>query len=128
MTRATEPARRAVLYLRVANSGSSNGVDLQRAACQRIAERHGLDIVREYVELNTPARLVDQTSLQQLLTDVEAKQDIAFVVVTDLARLARNLTSFQVISRLLRNAGAEIVTQEAQDISGLNDPHFDSPW
>jgi DNA invertase Pin-like site-specific DNA recombinase len=105
---------RAVIYLRVASSRTPSegdeAISHQREACQRIAAKHGLTIVREYVDIGRPARLEQQVELRRLLNDLAEKHDTEYVVVWDYARLARDMTQLDEVISQLRARGAEVVT------------------
>lgn len=104
--------QRAVMYLRVAygKDEASNAVIAQRAACDHIAKRYNAIIVREYIDHGKPARLEQQSELRRLLADLEQHQDATFVVVSDYARLGRDLQSLDDVTRRIRACGAEIAT------------------
>jgi DNA invertase Pin-like site-specific DNA recombinase len=78
--------------------------------CERIANRHGLAIVREYIDVGKPARLDQQSELRRLLTDLERLHDATYVVVSDYARFGRDLQSLDDVTRRIRACGAEVVT------------------
>jgi Resolvase, N terminal domain len=104
--------RRAVAYLRVAHASddSENVIVAQRAACEQIAQRYGLTIIREYVDQGKPARLTQQTALRTLLDDLEQHQDVTHVIVADYARLGRNLQSLDDVISRIQSCGAEVAT------------------
>jgi hypothetical protein len=100
------------MYLRVARAkdGPHDAIAAQRAACERIAARHGATIVREYVDDGRPARLTQQTELQRLLADLEQFRDAAYVIVWDYARLGRDLQSLDEVIHRIQTCGAEVAT------------------
>jgi len=111
----TEKQRRnqqAVVYVRVARTDeiSEQVVDAQREACRRIAERHGLSIIREYADLGRPAHFDEQTELRSLLSTLATRRDAAYVVVWDYTRLSRNLRTLDDILDRIRDCGAQVVT------------------
>lgn len=111
--------KNAVIYLRVAHAdeGSEQAVAAQREACHRIAERHGLTIIREYSDLGRPAHLEEQTELRNLLATLEAQRDAAYVVVWDYTRLSRNLKTLNELIEHIRNFGAEVVTLTGVEVA-----------
>jgi DNA invertase Pin-like site-specific DNA recombinase len=119
MTQETERAKRAVVYLRVASRHpqDAQAVAYQREACQRIAAKYGLVIVREYVDLGRPAQPAKQTALQQLFTDLAEYRDVAHVVVWDYARLARDLVQLNAVISELRARSAEVVTMTGVEVA-----------
>jgi hypothetical protein len=104
--------KRAVMYIRVANvrDGSTRAVTAQREACERIANGYGVHVVREYADLGKPARWEQQPELQRLLVELAEQRDVAYVVIFDYARLARDLASLDGIIRRIHLCGAEIAT------------------
>lgn len=102
----------AVAYIRIASKHpqDTGAIEHQRAGCERIAAKHGLTIVREYVDQGCPAELEHQQHLLQMLRDLGRDQDVAFVVVWDYSRLAPDLEQLQAISDWIQYCGAEIVS------------------
>jgi DNA invertase Pin-like site-specific DNA recombinase len=109
--------RSAVAYLRVGASGSASAaaIEMQRAGCYRIAAKHGLKIVREYVEVGRPAPWDEQWELQRLVRDLLVQRDAAYVVVWDFARLAFDLAQLDLAIIRIRACGAEITTIPGMD-------------
>jgi hypothetical protein len=104
--------RRAVAYLRVAHASddSGNAMIAQRTACEDVADRYRLTIVREYVDQGKPARLTQQTALRKLLADLEQNRDVAYVIVSGYARLGRDLQSLDNVMSRIQGCGAEVAT------------------
>ncbi|QQQ75447.1 recombinase family protein [Saccharothrix sp. 6-C] len=111
--------RRAVMYLRLGSvhPDDAAAVALQREACQRIANKHGLAVVREYVDVGRPAHLDRQPALQQLLDDLAVQCDIRAVVVWDYARLARDMRQLEEVIGRVRACGAEVVTMTGVEVA-----------
>jgi hypothetical protein len=103
---------RAVVYLRTARNhpDEPTAVAYQREGCRRIAERHGLTIVREYVDAGRPAHLDQQIELLRLLGDLHEERDVAAVIVWDYARLGRSMAQLDQVIHHIHACGAEIVT------------------
>ncbi|WP_410623222.1 recombinase family protein [Amycolatopsis sp. cmx-8-4] len=103
---------RAVIYLRIASDRPEDArtLDHQRNGCKRIAEKHGLQITREYADVGSPALLNRQTALLHLLEDLARQRDAAYVVVWDYSRLGRSMQQLEDVVRLLADCGATIVT------------------
>ena len=113
MTNTTnEFEHRAVMYLRIASGHPEDATAIahQREGCQRIAERHGLTVVREYIDIGCPAHLDRQIGLQRLLSELERLRDVAFVVVWNYARLGRSMDQLDAVIQAIRSCGAEITT------------------
>jgi DNA invertase Pin-like site-specific DNA recombinase len=103
---------RAVMYLRIASGQPEDAAAIahQREGCQRIAERHSLTVVREYIDIGCPAHLDRQIGLQRLLSELESLRDAAFVVVWNYARLGRSMDQLDAVIQAIRACGAEITT------------------
>ena len=112
MTKGTYHPKRAVMYLRVASAHQQDAtaISRQREACRRIAEKHGLTVVREYADHGRPARLEQQTELRRLLDDLDQLRDAAFVIVWDYARLGRSMGQLDEVIRRIHACGAELAT------------------
>ena len=102
----------AVVYLRIARShpDEATAVSYQREGCRRIAERHGLTIIREYVDIGRPARLDQQIELSRLLEDLHQRRDVVAVIVWDFARLGRSMGQLEQVTHRIQECGAEVVT------------------
>lgn len=102
----------AVAYLRIASRQPDDAAAImhQREGCQRIATRHGLTIVREYLDVGRPARLDQQIELLRLLDDLHHLRDVAFVIVWDYARLARSMEQLNLVNHHIHACGAGVLT------------------
>ncbi|HEX5116552.1 MAG TPA: recombinase family protein [Pseudonocardiaceae bacterium] len=112
MKQEQDRAHRAVVYLRVASAQTDSDIatTTQRTACEQIAQRYGVTIVREYIDRGKPARLGQQTELRRLLADLEQLGDAAYVVVNDYARLGRDAQGLDSVIRRVQACGAEVAT------------------
>jgi site-specific DNA recombinase len=85
----------AVVYVRVSTDEQASGpLNLlnQERRCRDYCERMGIPVLQVFVDPGESARSTDRPAFQQMLAYCNAKQrDIAFVVVQELSRLARNL-------------------------------------
>ncbi|MEV1116162.1 recombinase family protein [Actinosynnema sp. NPDC049800] len=107
------------MYLRLgsAHPDDAAAVALQRETCQRIANKHGLAVVREYVDVGRPAHLDRQPALQQLLGDLEVQCHIQAVVVWDYARLARDMRQLEEVIGRIHACGAEVITMTGVEVA-----------
>lgn len=111
----TDRKLRAVVYMRVARDDgprTARATTAQREACERIAAKHGLTLVREYVDLGRAARFEEQLELQRLLADLEQKRDAAFVVTWNYGRLAHSTTQTAYLNYRLQSCAANILTTD----------------
>lgn len=101
-----------VAYLRIASRHpqDAEAINHQRAGCERIAAKYGLTIVREYRDIGRPAQLEQQHGMLRMLRDLGRNQDVAFVVIWDYSRLARDLEQLQAIIDWIEYCGAQVIT------------------
>ena len=112
MTRRSPHRHTAVLYLHV-NSQQNSYLPSpfeQLEACQRIAAKYGLTIVREYVDHGETVQLSHQAGLRQLLDDLTRQQDAACVLVWHNGHLARDEAQAQAVLNVIHQAGADVVS------------------
>lgn len=83
---------RAVMYLRVSTDDQATSVEAQRAACTRIADQRGYEMVGEYVDENVSGtkRIDQRPALKRALADL-AGDKADRLIVAKLDRLARNV-------------------------------------
>jgi site-specific DNA recombinase len=114
-----EPARlRAVIYLRVSTAEQAAtdygddgySIQAQAEACKRAADRLGADVVDEYVDRGKSARSADRPQLQAMLRRLSNQQDIDFVIVHKIDRLARNRADDIQIVLAIRKAQAQLIS------------------
>jgi DNA invertase Pin-like site-specific DNA recombinase len=98
---------KAVLYLRSAIS-SDAAIAGQRQACQRRAHQLGATTVAEYVDVGSGLN-ADRPGLQRLLADLRAREDVAFVITADHARIARSLLVYAEVTAAIEHAGARLM-------------------
>ena len=108
----------AFSLLRVSSSGQTRragadegySIEMQRAACQRTAERLGAEIVEEFIAPAESASRGFYATLTQMLTRLKERGDISYVIVYKLDRFARDeLTNFAAYAEI-KGAGAELVS------------------
>jgi DNA invertase Pin-like site-specific DNA recombinase len=93
-----------------------SAINRQREACQRIAARHGLTIIREYADIGRAARLDQQVELLRLLGDLHQWRDVAFVVVWDYARFARSMEQLNQVMHHIYSCGAAVTTVSGVEV------------
>ena len=111
------PLRTAVIYLRVSTKeqaergGRAEGFSIpaQRQALERKAESLGAVIVAEFVDAGESARSADRPDLQRMLTYLQSNQ-VDYVLVHKLDRLARNRVDDVEITLAIRGAGSTLVS------------------
>ena len=93
--RKTEQGNGAVVYVRVSTDEQANGplnLQNQEQRCRDYCKRMGIPIVQVFVDPGESARSIDRPAFQQMLAYCKMnRRDVAFVIVQDLSRLARNL-------------------------------------
>ena len=107
---AVPPGKRAVIYIRVSSAGQvktdydPEGISLpaQRKACHRKADQMGIAIIDEYVEPGRSAtEMSRRIAFRQMLARIRAQQDVDYVIVYKLSRLARNRFLYEGCHRFL---------------------------
>jgi DNA invertase Pin-like site-specific DNA recombinase len=124
-TRTQNPARepgspkRAVLYLRVASARPADwdAIPAQRAACQRWAREHGIDIVDEHVDTGRSGRTVDRPGLQALLAGLDNGPQVDYVLVEQVARLSRDVKVHERVLSALAHSGTKLVSADEADLA-----------
>lgn len=108
--------KRAVSYLRVstkrqAEKGGDEGFSIpaQRDANRRKAQALGAFIIKEFADRGESARSANRPELQRMLEYVR-DNDIDYVIVHKVDRLARNREDDVEIGRQLRDAGVMLVS------------------
>ncbi|WKZ83235.1 MAG: recombinase family protein [Acidimicrobiia bacterium] len=110
--------KRAVIYLRVSTSAQADrdnekegySIPAQRDACVRKAENLEAAVVDEYVDRGESARSADRPALQEMLQRIENLNDIDYVIVHKVDRLARSRRDDVEIGLLIKKAGATLVS------------------
>ena len=108
----------AVIYTRgstrdqAERDGEADGYSLaaQVESCRRKAESLGLVVIDEYCDRGESAKSADRPALQEMLERVEAKQDVGYVIVHKVDRLARNRVDDVALNAVLQTAGVTPVS------------------
>ena len=118
--------KKAVSYLRVSTRGQAErgggadegfSIPAQREANKRKASGMGAVVIKEFVDRGASAKSADREDLQNMLTYIK-ENDIDYVIVHKVDRLARNREDDIEIMRVLRERGVKLVsTSEAIDDS-----------
>jgi DNA invertase Pin-like site-specific DNA recombinase len=66
-----------------------DNVKWQRQQCQEHAERHGLAVIREYVDKSGGVSIERRPVLREMLAELHALHDATHVITTDEARITR---------------------------------------
>ncbi len=116
--------KKAISYLRVSTPGqaargrgASEGFSIpaQREANKKKAASIGAIIVKEFVDRGTSAKSADRGDLQKMLTYIK-ENDVDYVIIHKIDRLARNREDDVDIMRVLRERNVKLVsTSEAID-------------
>jgi len=111
--------KRAWLYCRVACSGphSAAELEMQQQELVRCAKEYGLEIVGASQDIGTGLTL-DRPGLQEFMDAVEA-ESVDVLLLTDLARLGRDVNKVFQLWHLLRGRGVHtyIAGKGAVDLS-----------
>ena len=107
----------AVLYVRVSTKeqaerdGDPEGYSIpaQREACNRKAQSLGAIVLDEFVDRGESAKTADRPELQRLLEFVRENQ-VTYVIVHKIDRLARNRADDVAINLALQQSGVQLVS------------------
>jgi site-specific DNA recombinase len=110
--------KRALIYLRVSTAQQADkdtdpegySIPAQRDACQRKAASLGAEVVEEYIDRGESARTSDRPALQAMLRRIQQQQDIDYVIVHKVDRLARSRADDITIHLALKAAGVQLVS------------------
>jgi DNA invertase Pin-like site-specific DNA recombinase len=84
--------KRAVLYVRVSTDEQSASIQAQRETCTRLANRHGYEIVAEFVDENVSGAIaIDKRPALKRALRALADDKADRLIVAKLDRLARNV-------------------------------------
>lgn len=99
---------RAAIYARVSTAQQEPGTSLesQRAACLRLAQEIGADVVAEYQDVDSGAK--ENIPGLLALTDAASRREFDLVLVDHPDRFSRNLVKKVVLRRDLQRTGVEI--------------------
>ena len=82
--------KQVAVYIRVGNASQlQERAELHKNALAKYAKRHGLDVVRQYIDLGHAGKNLDRPGMQNLLADIERGQ-IDTVLVMNRTHLSRN--------------------------------------
>ena len=107
-----EPARRAVIYVRVSSREQVDGYSLpaQSEACARLINDEKWTLADEFCDSGESARTQDRPQFQAMLQTLADDSSISVLVVHKLDRLARNLEDHVAVRANLRKLGVQLVS------------------
>ena len=109
----TQPLR-AYIYARVSNDdedGNNASGAAQRAACRAWCEKHGVEAVEEFEELNVSGRRLKRRQFDRMVAQATAAdRPVHMIVVYALSRFARRLLTQVTAEHRLSEAGVRLVS------------------
>lgn len=109
----TQPLR-AYIYARVSNDdedGNNASGAAQRAACRAWCEKHGVEVVEEFEELNVSGRKLKRREFDRMIAQATApNRPVHMIVVYALSRFARRLLTQVTAEHRLSEAGVRLVS------------------
>lgn len=110
--------RQAVIYLRVSTRDQATrdrepegySIPVQREACLKKAAQLEAVVAEEYVDRGESAKSANRPELKRMLDRLRDQQDIAYVIVHKVDRLARNRYDDVVVNLAIGEAGAQLVS------------------
>ena len=111
-------SKRAFIYIRVSSSQQADNdydpegfsIPAQRDACKRKADALEAVVVDEFVDRGESAKTANRPALQAMLRRLKTEQEIDYVIVHKIDRLARNRADDVAIVMAIRSAGAQVVS------------------
>jgi site-specific DNA recombinase len=100
-----------IAYIRVASADADDqtlSVERQRAEISAAADRLGLTISQEFIDLGTSGRTLDRPALRHLLDYITTRQ-VGYCVVARLDRLSRDPVQYADLDEVLSDAKVVIV-------------------
>jgi hypothetical protein len=110
----------AVTYLRVSESSESTkvAIERQREAFMQYASELGLHVMREYVEVGSAARSIDERPvLGELLDDLDWLNDAKYVIVYEHKSIALTTKVYNSICERIEQANARLDVATARPTS-----------
>ena len=101
----------AVSYLRVSSKEQTKNLSIpvQDEACRTYCERHGLQLLKVFVEHGESAKTANRTALKEQLEYCKKHRGtVQFVVVLSVDRFARDMHDHAVLRRLLSSFGVSL--------------------
>jgi site-specific DNA recombinase len=103
--------KKAAIYARVSTAEQAEkgySLDTQLEACRQRAAELGVEEAEEFVDDGYSGEFIDRPGLDRLRGQL-AGQELAYVIVYDPDRLARNLAHQLIVTEEFERAGAELV-------------------
>ena len=85
--------KQAAIYCRVA-CADKNTIEAQRLSLHRLAKSLGCDSYIEYLDNGASVLTLERPAFSQMIADIQAGI-ISFVLVKDIARISRDISSFR---------------------------------
>lgn len=117
----TQPAKRAVMYLRTRTVGGDDqmvdaDLERQRIACQQVAREYGAEVVHEYAAIGGARDGHVRCIVGTMLTAV-ARDQVDYVVTTGIDRLCRGpAQADQELMSTVRHSGARLLCPRTWDV------------
>jgi len=106
----TTTKTRTAIYARSATDRQSgSGISNQLAACEKIAQREGFEVVEKFCDEATSGASIGRPGLGALVAAARSRE-VDAVLVASLDRLSRDQVDLIVIIDELRSFGVQIVT------------------
>ncbi len=111
----------AVSYLRVASKDKgdqASGVSMQHDACEQEAERVGVRIAAEFMDMGVSGNITSRPGLDHLLAFIR-RRPVAYLIVSDRSRLARNSADDAAIRQAITQAGVALLSASGETADPL---------
>ena len=104
---------KAVAYLRVSTKEQAEegySIAAQQEACTRYAKERGWELADVYSDRGESARTSDRPQFQLMLRRITEDEQVRYLLVHKLDRLARNIRDYAEVREQLERAGVELVS------------------
>lgn len=109
-----ECANNAALYYRYSSDKQTeNSIDGQRRACLDYCEKHGYNVVAEYIDRAMSGTNDNRPEFQRMIEDSEKRQ-FAFIIVYRFDRFARNRFDSAIYKKRLEMFGVRVLSASEQ--------------
>lgn len=88
-----------------------SGLPAQRKACYRKADQLDVTIIDEYIEPGVSAReMTKRLAFQQMLDRIRTHNDVDYVIIYKLSRMARNRFDDAIVGAELKKRGVTLIS------------------
>lgn len=113
--------KKAVIYCRTANANQDDAVSNiieQETECRLYAAKHGYEVAQAFHDNGHSGLTINRPSFRLMLVTLLAAPTPYVVITTAMEKLARDVSDFSTICKLVDGLGGELLFTSDEDISG----------